>query len=106
MNSHEPANARTLAMRMSRAASLGPVPVVEELGAEPTGELRELHQRILTADAALAIAGPARPTAAEPQRDTPRQLPVAVLISLAGAASWQRSPRCCTPLAPTNPGRW
>jgi DNA-binding SARP family transcriptional activator/tetratricopeptide (TPR) repeat protein len=32
--------------------------LVEELGTEPGTELRELHQRMLTADPALAIAGP------------------------------------------------
>ena len=31
--------------------------LVEELGAEPGAELRELHQQILTADPALAGAG-------------------------------------------------
>jgi DNA-binding SARP family transcriptional activator/tetratricopeptide (TPR) repeat protein len=50
-----------------------------ELGVEPGPALRELHQRILSADPALAVADPARPTvAAEPQRVTPRELPSAV----------------------------
>ena len=34
--------------------------LVEELGVEPGTELRELHQRILAADPALAVPGPAR----------------------------------------------
>ena len=50
-----------------------------ELGVEPGPALRELHQRILSADPALAVAEPARPAAAaEPQRVTPRELPPAV----------------------------
>ena len=34
--------------------------LVEELGVEPGTGLRELHQRILAADPALAVPGPAR----------------------------------------------
>jgi DNA-binding SARP family transcriptional activator/tetratricopeptide (TPR) repeat protein len=49
-----------------------------ELGVEPGPALRELHQRILSADPALAVAEPARSAAAEPQRVTPRELPSAV----------------------------
>ena len=49
-----------------------------ELGVEPGPELRELHQRILTSDPALAVAEPARPATAESQRVTPRELPPAV----------------------------
>jgi DNA-binding SARP family transcriptional activator/tetratricopeptide (TPR) repeat protein len=53
--------------------------LVGELGTEPGPELRELHQRILTADPALAAAAePTRPTEAEPQHGTPRELPSAV----------------------------
>jgi DNA-binding SARP family transcriptional activator/Tfp pilus assembly protein PilF len=51
--------------------------LVEQLGAEPGPELRELHQRILAADPALAVTEPARPAEAEPQ-GTPRELPSAV----------------------------
>jgi DNA-binding SARP family transcriptional activator len=51
--------------------------LVEELGAEPGSELRELHQQILTADPALAVPEPAaRATAGMSQ--VPRQLPVPV----------------------------
>ena len=49
--------------------------LVEELGVEPGAELRELHRRILSADPALAVIGRAQPAQAEPQPDTPRQLP-------------------------------
>jgi DNA-binding SARP family transcriptional activator/tetratricopeptide (TPR) repeat protein len=52
--------------------------LAEELGADPTPALRDLHQRILTADPALTltVTGPA---AAEESRPavTPRQLPAA-----------------------------
>jgi DNA-binding SARP family transcriptional activator/Flp pilus assembly protein TadD len=49
--------------------------LIEQLGAEPGAELRELHQRVLTADPTLA-APPARPTASEAVR--PRELPAPV----------------------------
>jgi tetratricopeptide (TPR) repeat protein len=49
--------------------------LVEQLGTEPGAELRELHQRVLTADPTLA-APPARPTASEAVR--PRELPAPV----------------------------
>jgi DNA-binding SARP family transcriptional activator/tetratricopeptide (TPR) repeat protein len=49
-----------------------------ELGVEPGPDLRELHQRILSADPALAVTGPARPAEAERQRTVPRELPPAV----------------------------
>jgi DNA-binding SARP family transcriptional activator/Tfp pilus assembly protein PilF len=52
--------------------------LAEELGVEPGPGLRELQQRILSADPALAITGPARPAKAEPQRGTPRELPPTV----------------------------
>jgi DNA-binding SARP family transcriptional activator/tetratricopeptide (TPR) repeat protein len=52
--------------------------LVQELGVEPGPGLRDLHQRILSADPTLAITGPARPAKAEPQWDTPRELPPAV----------------------------
>jgi DNA-binding SARP family transcriptional activator len=49
--------------------------LVTELGVEPGPGLRELHQRMLSADPALAVTGPTPPAEAEPQRDTPRELP-------------------------------
>jgi DNA-binding SARP family transcriptional activator len=52
--------------------------LVEELGVEPGTELRDLHQRILSADPALAVPGSAQPAEAGHQRDTPRQLPPVV----------------------------
>jgi DNA-binding SARP family transcriptional activator/Tfp pilus assembly protein PilF len=52
--------------------------LVEELGVEPGPGLRELHQRILSGDPALAATEPARPAQAEPQPFTPRELPPAV----------------------------
>ena len=52
--------------------------LVEELGADPGSELRNLHQQILTADPALIVSDPetagARPTVLA----APRQLPAAV----------------------------
>jgi DNA-binding SARP family transcriptional activator len=48
-----------------------------ELEAEPGPGLRELHQRILSADPALAAAGPARPAKAEHRRVTLREPPPA-----------------------------
>lgn len=55
--------------------------LVAELGAEPTSELRELHQRILTADPGLApafggVPGSTLTEAGSPHRGVPRQLPV------------------------------
>ncbi|MDT0305350.1 BTAD domain-containing putative transcriptional regulator [Streptomyces sp. DSM 44917] len=50
--------------------------LIEELGVEPRAELSELHQRILTADASLNLAGPAAGQAAPAVR--PAQLPAAV----------------------------
>jgi DNA-binding SARP family transcriptional activator/tetratricopeptide (TPR) repeat protein len=52
--------------------------LVTELGVEPGPGLRELHQRILSADPALALTGPARLAAAEPEQVTPREPPPAV----------------------------
>jgi DNA-binding SARP family transcriptional activator/tetratricopeptide (TPR) repeat protein len=60
--------------------------LVTDLGLEPGPGLRDLHQRMLSADPALAGTGPAlagtgpaRAGQAEPrQRDTPRELPPAV----------------------------
>jgi tetratricopeptide (TPR) repeat protein len=52
--------------------------LVTELGVEPGPGLRDLHQRILSADPALAVTGPARPAEAEPLRVTPQELPSAV----------------------------
>jgi DNA-binding SARP family transcriptional activator len=52
--------------------------VIAELGIEPGAELRDLHQRILCADPALADPVTARPTAAESRRVAPRELPPAV----------------------------
>jgi DNA-binding SARP family transcriptional activator len=54
--------------------------LVAELGVEPGPALRELHQQILAADPALAVADPAPAPAAqaEPQRVTPRELPPTV----------------------------
>jgi DNA-binding SARP family transcriptional activator/Tfp pilus assembly protein PilF len=49
--------------------------LVDELGAEPGAELRELHQRVLAADPALAVREPAAHAGALP---VPRQLPAAV----------------------------
>jgi hypothetical protein len=43
---------------------------------EPGPDLRDLHQRILSADPALAVPG--RPPASEPARAVPRELPPAV----------------------------
>jgi DNA-binding SARP family transcriptional activator/tetratricopeptide (TPR) repeat protein len=52
--------------------------IVEELGIEPGPELRELHQRVLAADASLTVRRTA--AAAGPRPDhVPRQLPAAVM---------------------------
>jgi tetratricopeptide (TPR) repeat protein len=52
--------------------------LAEELGADPGTELRDLHQRILTADPMLAAPGSRRPAAAVPRQPVPRQLPAGV----------------------------
>ncbi len=54
--------------------------LVEELGAEPGPELRQLHQQILDADPALTLTGRAAPaaSAAAPTWPPPRQLPAAM----------------------------
>ncbi|HEY3958213.1 MAG TPA: BTAD domain-containing putative transcriptional regulator, partial [Streptosporangiaceae bacterium] len=52
--------------------------LVAELGVEPGPQLRDLHQRILSADPALAVIGPAHPPQAEPEQGAPRALPPAV----------------------------
>jgi DNA-binding SARP family transcriptional activator/Flp pilus assembly protein TadD len=49
--------------------------VVEELGTEPGMKLRELHQRMLAGDPALAVAGPATRAASAA---APRELPAGV----------------------------
>jgi len=52
--------------------------LVAELGAEPGPGLQDLHQRILSADPALAMTEPARPEQAELPRSVPRELPPTV----------------------------
>jgi DNA-binding SARP family transcriptional activator len=52
--------------------------LVTELGVEPGPGLQDLHQRILSADPALAVTERSRPATAEPQRITPRELPPTV----------------------------
>ena len=52
--------------------------LVQELGIEPGPDLRDLHQRILTADPALAAAGPGQPEDTQPPRPLPRELPPTV----------------------------
>jgi DNA-binding SARP family transcriptional activator/tetratricopeptide (TPR) repeat protein len=54
--------------------------LAEELGTEPGPELKQLHQRILAADPALAFTGPAVPPAAAAASagPAPRQMPAAV----------------------------
>jgi DNA-binding SARP family transcriptional activator/tetratricopeptide (TPR) repeat protein len=52
--------------------------LVEELGTEPGTELRELHQRILADDPALAAPRPAPLTAGGSKSITPRELPAPV----------------------------
>jgi DNA-binding SARP family transcriptional activator len=56
--------------------------LIDELGMEPGAELRDLHQRILTADPALARPAPT-PEAALPR---PRELPAAVACFTGRAA--------------------
>ena len=53
-------------------------PLVEELGIEPGGELRELHQAILRQDAELEL--PRAPIAAEPADSAERSSPSAALL--------------------------
>jgi DNA-binding SARP family transcriptional activator/tetratricopeptide (TPR) repeat protein len=52
--------------------------LVDELGAEPGAELRDLHQRVLTADPALAVPPAAPPARPGPGQVMPQQLPAAV----------------------------
>jgi DNA-binding SARP family transcriptional activator/tetratricopeptide (TPR) repeat protein len=52
--------------------------LVAELGIEPGPGLRELHQRILSADPALDVPGRTRAPAAQPRRTIARELPPAV----------------------------
>jgi DNA-binding SARP family transcriptional activator len=52
--------------------------LVTELGVEPEPGLRDLHQRILSFDPALAITGQGRIAETGPQPGTPRELPPAV----------------------------
>jgi DNA-binding SARP family transcriptional activator/tetratricopeptide (TPR) repeat protein len=51
--------------------------LVTDLGVEPGPGLRDLHQRMLSADPALAIPEPAQPAEAGPGRVTPQELPAA-----------------------------
>ncbi len=51
--------------------------LIEELGAEPSRELRTLHEQILAADPALDLSGPQRPTDGA-GRVVPQDLPAAV----------------------------
>ena len=50
--------------------------LVQALGTEPGAELRELHQRILSGDPALAMPKPVSMAAGSPQPITPRELPI------------------------------
>jgi DNA-binding SARP family transcriptional activator/tetratricopeptide (TPR) repeat protein len=52
--------------------------LVTELGAEPGPGLQDLHQRILSADPALAVTEQTRPAEAESQQAVPRELPPTV----------------------------
>jgi DNA-binding SARP family transcriptional activator len=52
--------------------------LVGELGTEPGPGLRELHQRILSADPALALVGAPSPGGRSAQTAVPRELPAAV----------------------------
>jgi DNA-binding SARP family transcriptional activator/tetratricopeptide (TPR) repeat protein len=65
--------------------------LVEELGTEPGTELRELHQRILAADSALAVPGPARCPASSAVPVKPRE---------PAAAATANGPRALTPAGP------
>jgi DNA-binding SARP family transcriptional activator/tetratricopeptide (TPR) repeat protein len=72
--------------------------LIDELGAEPGPDLKQLHQQILTADAAVGTAISAAPAPASPG---PRQLPAAVagftgraaeLAALTGMLDHTRTP--------------
>jgi DNA-binding SARP family transcriptional activator/Tfp pilus assembly protein PilF len=52
--------------------------LIDELGSEPGTELRELHQRILTADPALDAPDITRPAAASRPTAVPRELPCGI----------------------------
>jgi DNA-binding SARP family transcriptional activator len=52
--------------------------LIDELGTEPGTTLRELHQRILTGDPALAAPEPGPPATGGPGPAVPRELPPAV----------------------------
>jgi len=52
--------------------------LAEELGIEPGPYLRDLHQRMLSADPALAARGPGGPADLGPRRAVPRELPPGV----------------------------
>lgn len=52
--------------------------LIAELGVEPGQDLRELQQRILSADPALAASEPIQPEPAQLHRAVPRELPPAV----------------------------
>jgi DNA-binding SARP family transcriptional activator/tetratricopeptide (TPR) repeat protein len=52
--------------------------LIEELGTEPGTGLRELHQRMLTADPALDAPMPAQPAAGGPGPAVPRELPARI----------------------------
>ncbi|HEX4062066.1 MAG TPA: BTAD domain-containing putative transcriptional regulator [Streptosporangiaceae bacterium] len=49
--------------------------LIDELGAEPGAELRELHRRILSGDEELAEPGSVPATGPAPERVVPRELP-------------------------------
>ena len=53
--------------------------LIAELGAEPGPDLRDLQQRILSADPALHLPGPPQPAPGEPGGTVPRELPPSVL---------------------------
>jgi DNA-binding SARP family transcriptional activator len=52
--------------------------LVAELGVEPGPDLRELHKRMLSGDAGLALVAPAPSVAGQSQQVAPRELPPAV----------------------------
>lgn len=54
--------------------------LAEELGTDPGTELRDLHQRILTADPMLAVPGSRRPAPVVPRQLVPRQLPAGIRL--------------------------
>ncbi|KQX71290.1 BTAD domain-containing putative transcriptional regulator [Streptomyces sp. Root1310] len=49
--------------------------MVDELGMEPSADLRDLHQRLLRGGDALSAGAPPERTAPAPERPVPRQLP-------------------------------